>query len=182
MIEFVWLVSAVLALAALSDRRAWSLLSVVAFVAVMGVIRDASISDRMIQVAMKIPFDAFGCWLAIHAITSKSKAWEFVVPASFCAALVAHSAYWLSYFNGLDIWYIYAHTLNALWLGCLASLCWPAGGRLIGIATSWARHIVDGQRGFFGNADEEASQAPRRNQDPYVRPGRDVFIPASERI
>lgn len=174
MIYAVWFASIVLALTALADKRARPLLLVMAVIAMLGIARDLTIHDRALALAMKVPFDLWGGFMACQVITHRSKRWELAVPALFSLTMIAHAAYWLAYFNGVSIWGIYAHTLNALFLTQLFALCWPSGGKLIGSFASWARGVVAGQRRALG-AFDEAARAEAASDDASFdqRGGRD---------
>ena len=86
-------------------------------------------------VVMKPLIDFVGGIMALGIVTRER--WSVMVPALFAVMLLCHSAYWLAWHNGIDLWYIYAHALTALWLLQCAAVAWPSGGRVIGLASAY---------------------------------------------
>lgn len=86
-------------------------------------------------VIMKPLIDFVGGIMAIGIVTRER--WSVMVPALFAVMLLCHSAYWLAWHNGIDLWYVYAHALTALWLLQCAAVAWPAGRQAIGRASSY---------------------------------------------
>lgn len=88
-----------------------------------------------VAVALKPVVDLVGGVMALSVITRER--WSLLVPALFCVMLLGHAAYWIAWHNGLNLWYIYAHALTALWLLQCAAVAWPSGGRVIGLASAY---------------------------------------------
>ena len=114
-------------------------------------------------VIMKPLIDFVGGIMALGIVTRER--WSVMVPALFAVMLLCHSAYWLAWHNGIDLWYVYAHALTALWVIQTACVAWPSGGRLIGIASSYfgprlssrGRMAVGGSvRARDGSSDQES--------------------------
>lgn len=139
MLSAVWIAGVVLAAVAVTDRRARTMLAVLVLALVQTAISDAVLDDRLWEIAMRTPIDAGCCVLAIMLV---SKDWMTrAVPALFIAMLLSHAAFWLSRWNGHDVWDTYSNGLNALWLMQLVVLAWPTGGYLIGRAISWIGYL-----------------------------------------
>lgn len=135
MLQAVWTVGIVLAVIAATDRRARPMLALIALVLVQTALCDAMIGDRLTEVAMRAPIDLSAGLLSLNLV--RRERWSMAIPAIFCVCLLVHAAFWLSYYNGVDVWYRYAHTLNVLFLLQLACLAWPGGGQLIGRASAY---------------------------------------------
>lgn len=135
MLQAVWTVGVVLAVIAATDRRARPMLALIALVLVQTALCDAMIGDRLTEVAMRAPIDLSAGLLSLNLV--RRERWSMAIPAIFSVCLLVHAAFWLSYYNGVDVWYDYAHTLNVLFLLQLACLAWPGGGQLIGRASAY---------------------------------------------
>lgn len=100
---------------------------------------ETALFDMMVStdmaVVMKPLIDFVGGIMALGIVTRER--WSVMVPALFAVMLLCHSAYWLAWHNGIDLWYIYAHALTALWLLQCAAVAWPAGRQAIGRASSY---------------------------------------------
>lgn len=107
---------------------------------------EAALFDLMVSVdmavAMKPVIDLTGAIMSLGIVTRER--WIVMVPGLFAVMLLCHSAYWLAWHNGIDLWYVYAHALTALWLLQCAAVAWPAGRQAIGRASSYmgARFIA----------------------------------------
>ena len=175
MLQAVWTVGIVLAVIAATDRRARPMLALIALVLVQTALCEQMVSDRLTEVAMRIPVDLAGGLLSLNLI--RRERWSLMIPAMFCAFLFCHAAFWLARFNGVDIWGIYPHALNALFLLQLASLAWPGGGRLIGRLRDWSSRLVDGWRDRISPAlerifDTQADRHPDQAACPASHPAR----------
>lgn len=90
---------------------------------------EAALFDLMVSVdmavAMKPVIDLTGAIMSLGIVTRER--WSIMVTALFAAMMLCHGAYWLAWHNGIDLWYVYAHALTALWLLQCAAVAWPAG-------------------------------------------------------
>lgn len=135
MIQAVWTVGIVLAVIAATDRRARPMLALIALVLVQTALCDALLRDRLVEIAIRAPIDLSAGLLSLNLV--RREKWSMAIPAIFSVCLLVHAAFWLSYSNGVDVWYDYAYTLNVLFLLQLACLAWPGGGQLIGRASAY---------------------------------------------
>ena len=135
MLQAVWTVGIVLAVIAATDRRARPMLALIALVLVQTALCDALLRDRLVEIAIRAPIDLSAGLLSLNLV--RREKWSLAIPAIFSVCLLVHAAFWLSYYNGVDVWYDYAYTLNVLFLLQLACLAWPGGGQLIGRASAY---------------------------------------------
>lgn len=186
MIEAVWIATVCLTGIALLDTQAWRLLAVMWLVVIQMALSEAMIDERMgeywrsYEVAMKVPVDLVCGWMACK-VTGHHR-WQKIVPALFVVSLLAHSAYWLAWFNGMDLWFVYPHVLNVLWVLAMMSLAFPGGGRLVGHVRSWASRVVD-ERGRWSGvpAGETEARNGTRNQGAALHPCSAVYLPLNKR-
>ena len=143
MLQAVWTVGIVLAVIAATDRRARPMLALIALVLVQTALCEALLRDRLVEIAIRAPIDLSAGLLSLNLVQREK--WSLAIPAIFSVCLLVHAAFWLSYANGVDVWYDYAYTLNVLFLLQLACLAWPGGGQLIGRASAYM-----GLRGSLG--------------------------------
>lgn len=118
----------------LVDTRARLMTLLLVIVWIETALFDVMVSVDM-AVAMKPLIDFVGGIMALGIVTRER--WSVMVPALFAVMLLCHSAYWLAWHNGIDLWYVYAHALTALWLMQCAAVAWPSGGRVIGLASAY---------------------------------------------
>ena len=118
----------------LMDTRARPMTLLLVIVWIETALFDTMVSVDM-AVMMKPLIDFVGGIMALGIVTRER--WSVMVPALFSVMLLGHAAYWIAWHNGLNLWYIYAHALTALWLLQCAAVAWPSGGRVIGIASSY---------------------------------------------
>lgn len=182
MIEFVWIVTIVLGGVAALDRRAWPMLLVIALSVFQMLLSEALIEDILYEVAMKAPIDLIAGLMALMIITRER--WSLMAPALFCVTLLAHAAYWLAYWNGIDLWLWYAHSLNLFFVATMLAVAIPGGGQLVGIARTWlVRLLLERRRTYrlgdgATHATHEALKGLYRQSD--VRSGRNLHLSASE--
>lgn len=124
-----------MAVIAATDRRARPMLALIALVLVQTALCDALLRDRLVEIAIRAPIDLSAGLLSLNLV--RREKWSMAIPAIFSVCLLVHAAFWLSYANGVDVWYDYAYTLNVLFLLQLACLAWPGGGQLIGRASAY---------------------------------------------
>lgn len=118
----------------LVDTRARLMTLLLVIVWIETALFDAMVSVDM-AVMMKPLIDFVGGIMALGIVTRER--WSVMVPALFAVMLLCHAAYWLAWHNGIDLWYVYAHALTALWLLQCAAVAWPSGGRVIGVASAY---------------------------------------------
>ena len=118
----------------LVDTRARLMTLLLVIVWIETALFDAMVSVD-VAVMMKPLIDFVGGIMALGIVTRER--WSVMVPALFAVMLLCHSAYWLAWHNGIDLWYVYAHALTALWLMQCAAVAWPSGGRVIGLASAY---------------------------------------------
>lgn len=116
------------------DKRARPMALLLAFVWLEATLIDF-VASVDVAVALKPVVDFVGGVMALSVITRER--WSLMVPALFSVMLLGHAAYWIAWHNGLNLWYIYAHALTALWLLQCAAVAWPSGGRVIGVASAY---------------------------------------------
>lgn len=116
------------------NRRARPMALLLAFVWLEATLIDL-VASVEVAVALKPAVDFVGGVMALAIITRER--WNLMVPALFAVMLLCHSAYWLAWHNGIDLWYVYAHALTALWLLQCAAVASPSGGRVIGLASAY---------------------------------------------
>lgn len=126
------------------NRRARPMALLLAFVWLEATLIDL-VASVEVAVALKPVVDLVGGVMALAIITRER--WSLMVPALFSVMLLGHAAYWIAWHNSLNLWYIYAHALTALWLLQCAAVAWPSRGRVIGIASAYL-----GARLSFGSA------------------------------
>ena len=97
-----------------------------------------------VAIALRPVVDFVGGIMALAMITRER--WSLMVPALFAVMLLSHAAYWIAWHNGVDLWYVYPHALNALWLCQLAAVAWPSGSRVIGLASAYTRSRLSSRR------------------------------------
>lgn len=134
MLETVSIAGIVLGAFAFMDPRARQMTALIALVWLETVLCDFMLEPTA-SVAMKLPIDLVGGLMATMLITRER--WTALVPALFVVMLLSHAAFWLAYFNGLDLWYAYVNALNALFLAQMVAVAWPNGGRMIERFSSW---------------------------------------------
>lgn len=100
---------------------------------------ETALFDMMVSVDMAVMMkpliDFTGAIMALGIVTRER--WSIMVPALFAVMMLCHGAYWLAWHNGVDLWYVYAHALTALWLLQCAAVAWPAGRQAIERASSY---------------------------------------------
>lgn len=139
MLQAVWTVGIILAVIAATDRRAWPSLALLALVLVQTAIAEAMLTDRLIEIAMVVPVDLAAGLLSLGLVTRER--WTLIMPATFSLMLLGHGGFWLARLSGIDLWLPYVHAQNAILIAQLVGLCWPGGGRLIGIARDWFSNL-----------------------------------------
>lgn len=154
MIEAVWIATGVLTGVAMLDKRAWKLLAIMALVVIQTALVEWSVDarfgddERLIEIAMKMPIDGICGWMAL-CIATRDR-WQMAVPALFVVTLLCHAAYWMGRFNGVDLWSVYPHALNVLWIASMVALALPGGGALIGYVVAWAGRFRHDWRAHSG--------------------------------
>lgn len=118
----------------LVDTRARLMTLLLVMVWIETALFDAMVSVDM-AVMMKPLIDFVGGIMALGIVTRER--WSVMVPSLFAVMLLCHSAYWLAWHNGIDLWYVYSHALTALWLMQCAAVASPAGRQAIGRASSY---------------------------------------------
>lgn len=118
----------------LADTRARPMALLLVIVWLETALIDASVSVDM-SVVMRPVVDLVAGFMALKVIGRNR--WSCAVPALFAVMLMCHAAYWTAWHNGIDLWYAYAHALNALWLCQLACVAWPFAGDRIARASSY---------------------------------------------
>lgn len=182
MIEFVWTLTIVLGCIAALDRRAWPMLSVIALGVFQMLLSEIVLEDILHEVAMKAPIDFVAGLLALAVV--RKERWSLAVPALFAVTLLLHATYWLAYWNGVDLWLWYAHSLNLTFIAQMLAVATPGGGQLVGIVRTWLGATVTRRRGNPVHVLEaycEAEDERGTNRPPHVRAGSDVFLPPEAR-
>lgn len=146
MLQAVSIAGIVLMLIGMVDPRARALVALIALVWLETAISSSLLAGDHLWSArwgMRVPIDIVAGFMALQ-MTLKCETkdegpplWMLAVPACFILMLMAHAAFWMARFNGVDLWAIYPHTLNVLFLLQLACLAWPGGGQLIGRASAY---------------------------------------------
>lgn len=139
MFTAVSILGLVLAVVAGFDRRTHPLLMVIALVWMGTAYADTFIPDRVTALAARIPIDFFGGLMSLMLVRhgyDLSHRWAKIVPVAYTLLLLCHATYWLAYYNGVSLWAVFAHSLNALFILQLAALAVPGGGKLIDRASS----------------------------------------------
>ena len=166
MLQAVSIAGIVLMLIGMADPRARALVALIALVWLETAISSSLLAGDHLWAArwgMRVPIDIVAGFMALQ-MTLKCETkdegpplWMLGAVSCFSLMLLAHGAFWMARFNGVDLWAIYPHTLNVLFLLQLACLAWPGGGLLIGRAVSRVRGLVSGWRGWsFVGAGEAA--------------------------
>jgi len=163
----------------LADTRARYMALILALVWLETALFDLMASVDM-AIAMRPLIDFCGAIMALGVVTRER--WSKLVPALFAVMMLCHSAYWLAWHNGVDLWYAYPHALNALWLCQLAAVAWPGGGQLVGVVGAWLSRVFNGWR---SNAVlvpwEQKARAIGSYRQDDVGACSDVYLPFDKR-
>lgn len=175
MIMAVWALCCVLGALAYLEPRSRLLLALMALVAAQTAYVDLIGTDRLTQLAARLPIDFAAGWLACSGLQRPEHKW---VAAGFIVSCVLHATFWLARSMGIDLWLWYAHALNFVFLAQLFVLAHPGGTRLagelacrLGMARAWMRGLSGGRlegEGFEGGKAQ--------NLCPYVRAGRNLLL------
>lgn len=186
MLQAVSIAGIVLMLIGMVDPRARALVALIALVWLETAISSSLLTGDHLWAArwgMRVPIDIVAGFMAL-TMTLKCEMknegpplWMLAVPACFILMLMAHAAFWMARFNGIDLWGIYPHALNVLFLLQLACLAWPGGGQLIGRLRDWSSRLVDGWRDRISPAlerifDTQADRHPDQAACPASHPAR----------
>lgn len=157
----VWILGVCLLVVGLADTKARPMTLLLWLALIQTALSALTLDSVDHQVMFRPVIDIVACRMAM--MISGCDEIRLRVVLIYIGMIIVHGVYWIAWFCGVDLWYVYPHVLNVLWLMQAAMVAGPKGGEIIGRASAFVGAWVSSWRSmalgrFLGSHNRPARQ------------------------
>lgn len=162
MFEVVWILGVCLLVVGLADTKARPMTLLLWLALIQTTLATLTLDSIDHQVMIRPVIDIVICRLAM--LVSGRGDIRFRIVLTYIGMMVVHGIYWIAWFSGVDLWYMYPHVINVLWLMQTAVVAGPKGGEIIGRASAFVGAWVSSWRAMALGRFLGACNRPTRQE------------------